>query len=275
MKGVSTVDLRQAARRAQDAGRTARVLAHRPVRSSGALVFAYHDIVETTEGSPEYAVDARSFRRQLEMTTASGHRFVTLGEIVDRIRTGAPIDGMAAVTFDDALEGVRRHAAPIVADLGVPATVFVVTDALGQQPAWWPAAGPVMGRDGLDELVAAGMHLGSHTLSHPSLPTLAPDGIARELRDSKAELEAVTGTSVDHLAYPFGHFSPTVREAARDAGYTAAFTFLNGRTTPGLDRFRLPRLTVGDHHGAVRMAYHLVRSPASWPDTQLEEFTGA
>lgn len=268
------MDLHQQVGRLRAAGRAATVMAKRPISASGALVFAYHDIVASRAECTEYAVDVERFRRQLEMTRTSGHRFVTLGEIVDLLNAGQSIDGLAAVTFDDALEGVRRHAAPVLAELRVPATVFVVTDVLGQDPPWWPGSGPIMARAGLEELAAAGVHLGSHTQSHASLPTLERKVLETEIVDSKAALEAITGSPIEHLAYPYGHFSPLVRDTASEAGYTAAFTFLNGRTIPNLDPFRLPRLTVGNHHNAARWAYHLARDPDSWPDTQLDDFTG-
>lgn len=268
------MDLNQQTGRLRAAGRAVAVLANRSIAVSGALVFAYHDVVASAAECTEYAVDVERFRRHLVMTRASGHRFVALGEIIDRLHSGASVDQLAAVTFDDALEGVRRHAAPVLDELGVPATVFVVTGALGQQPSWWPGSGPVMARAGIEELVAAGVHLGSHTASHASLPTLSPEALEREVVDSKAALEDIAGFAIEHLAYPYGHFSPAVRDAVSAAGYTAGFTFLNGRTTPDLDRYRLPRLTVGDHHTAARLAYHLAREPGSWPDTQPATFTG-
>jgi hypothetical protein len=64
-----------------------------------------------------------------------------------------------------------------------------------------------------------------------------------------------------------------VRRAAGDAGYRAAFTFLNGRIDGRHDPFRLPRLTMGSHHSALRLAHHLGRPATSWPDTQLDAVT--
>ncbi|MDP9020793.1 MAG: hypothetical protein M3N25_08325, partial [Actinomycetota bacterium] len=57
-------------------------------------------------------------------------------------------------------------------------------------------------------------------------------------------------------------------------GYRAGYSFLNGRITAGLDRYRLPRITMGRGQGRPRLAYHLVRSSRSWPDTQSDAVGG-
>ncbi|MCW2816684.1 MAG: hypothetical protein JWN84_4139, partial [Nocardioides sp.] len=38
----------------------------------------------------------------------------------------------------------------------------------------------------------------------------------------------------------------------------------------GDDVLRLPRFTMGAHHGRLRLAYHLARPADSWPDHQLD-----
>jgi peptidoglycan/xylan/chitin deacetylase (PgdA/CDA1 family) len=112
--------------------------------------------------------------------------------------------------------------------------------------------------------------IASHTRTHPSLPSLSPSALGEELAGSRRYLEDLVGAPVDLFAYPFGHHDPTVREAVAAAGYRAGYSFLNGRITAGLDRYRLPRLNMWSGQGRSRLAYHLARPPASWPPTQLE-----
>ncbi len=172
--------------------------------------------------------------------------------------------------FDDSLVGVHHHAMPILLDLGLPATVFAVSDALGSSPSWWPGAGDVMTAAQLLEMAELGFGVASHTRSHPSLPTLGRSRLGDELGGSRRALEDLVSGPVDLFAYPYGHHDPTVRLAVAEAGYRAGYSFLNGRLTAGLDRYRLPRLNMWSGQGRARLAYHLARPPASWPDTQLE-----
>jgi peptidoglycan/xylan/chitin deacetylase (PgdA/CDA1 family) len=193
---------------------------------------------------------------------------VALTALVDLLGRGVEPDGLAAVVFDDCLVGVHHHALPILAELGIPSTVFTVSEALGSPPPWWQGSGRVATRDELLEMHAAGVAIGSHTRHHPSLPTLRGQALLEELAGSRADLEQLVQEPVDLLAYPFGHHDPVVRAAAQECGYRAAFTFLNGRVVLGLDRLMLPRINMHDGLGTVRLAHHLARPAAWWPDTQ-------
>ena len=78
-----------------------------------------------------------------------GSTIVPLAEIVDRLAAGRELDGLVAITFDDALLGVLEHAAPILEAHRVPATVFVVTDVVGVDPPFWPGAARTLTTDEL------------------------------------------------------------------------------------------------------------------------------
>jgi peptidoglycan/xylan/chitin deacetylase (PgdA/CDA1 family) len=233
----------------------------------GAVVLAYHDVDVRATG---YTVTPAALEAHVAALRRSGFEIVPLERIVAALAAGQPVDRLAALTFDDALVGVHEHAVPLLARLGVRATVFAVARELGRPPAFWPEARRTMTEAELEDAMDAGMTVGSHTLTHASLVGLSGPVLADELGRSRAELEDLLGVTVDVLAYPFGHHDPRVRDAAAAAGYRCGFTFLNGRVIPRLDRFRLPRLTMGSHHGRLRFAYHLARPPDAWPDTQLD-----
>jgi peptidoglycan/xylan/chitin deacetylase (PgdA/CDA1 family) len=235
-----------------------------------AVVLGYHDVVATDAEASGMTVSAAQLDAQLRTLTRLGLSIVPLEELVDRLETRRPCDAMAAITFDDALVGVHRFALDVLARHEASATIFVVTDHLGVEPPWWPGSARTLTEAELGELVDAGHRLGSHTRSHRSLPSLDHDELVAELTDSRRQLQAWTSHPVDILAYPSGHHDPTVRAAATDAGYRAAFTFLNGRIDGSEDLWKLPRLTMGPHQAPARLAYHLLRSARSWPDHQID-----
>lgn len=179
-----------------------RLLAGGRAGGVGGIVLGYHDVV-TDSPRTRYDVPLPRFRAQLRALRAWGLQLVPLADMVARLAAGGPVDGLVAVTFDDALEGVYRHAAPVLAELEVPFTVFAVSAELGTEPAWWPDAGRIMSREHLVALAEGGASIECHTRHHPSLPLL--DGVARrdEVRGAKAELEDLTGRPVRLLAYPF------------------------------------------------------------------------
>lgn len=243
--------------------------------SPGAVVLGYHDVSAPGTHSEGMTVSADALAGHVTLLRQMGLRIVAFGDIVDRLDRGADVDGLAALTFDDALEGVHLHAMPVLRRFEAPATVFVVTDARGAEPAWWPGMARTLTDGELVEVAAAGHDLGSHTCTHRSLPALTPDELTDELERSRLAIAGLTTRPVEFLAYPSGHHNAEVRAAAQRAGYRAATTFLNGRVDDDTDPYRIPRLTMGAHLTPVRLRYHLLRAPHTWPDHQLDRVVPA
>lgn len=258
------------ARVSLSAGREAseglRVLLGRPFRTPGAVVLAYHDV--TPASATSYQVTPARFRMHLEMLRAWGAKVVDLAALVENWGAGRSVDGQVAVVFDDALDGVLRYASPIMHELGMTGTVFAISQRFDQVPEWWPGANSVISEVGLRELVDAGFDVAAHSQTHRSLPSLSDAEQRTEIAGSRADLEGLLGRSVDLFAYPFGHYDERAVAAVDEAGYQAAFTFLNGRVQAGLDRLRLPRLNMWQGQSRARLAYHLARSAESWGNVQ-------
>lgn len=236
-----------------------------PVRGHGAAVLCYHDIGTDPANRTDYYLGPDLLRAHVEWLRGWGLTIVPLTEIVDRLAAGRDLDGLVAVTFDDALLGVGTDGARVLEALRVPATVFVVSDVLGVEPPFWKGAARTLTADELRDLTASGLiRLGSHTAHHVELPTADPATRVRELADSRAALEAITGTPVDLFAYPSGHHDAPSEAAVRAAGYRAGFTFSFGRVTPTTDAFAIPRFCMTAEHDRLRLARQLARPPHRW-----------
>jgi peptidoglycan/xylan/chitin deacetylase (PgdA/CDA1 family) len=132
-----------------------------------------------------------------------------------------------AITFDDGLDSVLENAAPVLDQLGVPATVFVVADRLGVIPEWGEAYyAPherVMSEEQLRNLPKR-MSISSHTLTHPDLTAVNEETAAREIAGSRQKLENLLRRPVPHFAFPYGSFNPATVSHCRAAGYERVFT---------------------------------------------------
>ncbi len=236
-----------------------------PVRGLGAAVLCYHDVGRDPANGTDYYLSPERFRDQIEWIRDWGLSIVPLTEIVDRLLSGRDLDGLVALTFDDALAGVAEHAIPILVELNVPSTVFVVTDELGVDPPFWPGAARTLTADELVALTRTGLvSLGSHTQHHVSLPDVDPTVRAAELGASRAALDDLTGAATDFLAYPSGHHDEDCERASAAAGYRAAFTFTFGRVTRATDPFAIPRFCMSAEHDRFRLARQLARPLSSW-----------
>lgn len=113
----------------------------------------------------------------------------------------------------------------------------------------------------LRQLVAQGMTVGAHTVSHPWLPRMEAELARREIQECRSRLESYLQREIWAMAYPFGsEGSAGEREMkmAEDAGFTCAFLNHGGgcfrQTSP---RFALPRAHVTSAMEIPELEAHL------------------
>jgi peptidoglycan/xylan/chitin deacetylase (PgdA/CDA1 family) len=88
--------------------------------------------------------------------------------------------------------------------------------------------------------------IGSHTLTHSSLPHLASDEKLSEIRDSAVLCEAITGECPRDFAYPYGEFDEESEAMVAQSGFYCACTTEEGGVYSAARRTALPRLGVGN-----------------------------
>jgi peptidoglycan/xylan/chitin deacetylase (PgdA/CDA1 family) len=137
-----------------------------------------------------------------------------------------------ALTFDDGLEDIVQNAIPELQKRSIPATLFIVTEALGSDRTWEHYGGDdtrqekVMTLQQLRELPFELITIGSHSMTHPMLPAIDGDRLWHELSGSRAKLKDLLGAKVTLFSFPYGAFDEQSIEASRRAGYDRVFTAL-------------------------------------------------
>lgn len=172
------------------------------------------------------AVSPAVFKAQMAYMSNHGYRCINLSQIVQRVSSGLVCpDKCFAITFDDGYLDVYTSAAPIIQEYGFTATVFVVTECVGRagETVAWEGGCPSRFLSWADvrELSRFGISVGSHTLSHPSLPQLDEPVALREIRDSKAVIEDKLGKEVSQFSYPYSRFDSRIQRIAIESGYEA------------------------------------------------------
>ena len=228
--------------------RAAGVPAVRRRLKDAGLILCYHNVVETAQGAgcPGLHEGRERFTRQMRWLGAH-YDVIGLREFTERMTNGRSLRSVAAVTFDDGYTGVFEHAVPVVRALRMPATIFLVADAVGRSaPFPWDGAAGHRPAD-WDQIRAAlggGIEVGAHSCTHQSLPRLTDAELEREIVASRAMLRQATGVSPQFFTYPFGHWDARVRDVVQSAGYLGGLTLdfgLNGRHE---DRWALRRVNV-------------------------------
>lgn len=120
------------------AERLVRAIRRRQAGGVRVLVISYHRVTHdyvacAQDGLPSLLVSAGTLRRQLAQL-ARTRELVSLADaqrlLADPPSRG-PLRDVAAVTFDDGYADLRSVALPVLADLRIPATAFVVTGYVG------------------------------------------------------------------------------------------------------------------------------------------------
>lgn len=215
-------------------------------------VLMYHRVGDAhNDWERKYCVDAARFAEHMHILKASGWQAVSIGDFFGWLNGGAHLpDKSFLLTFDDGFLGVHQHAAPVLAAIGWPATVFLVSKLIGKRDTWCETHNPsgvtypLMDATHIRELRTQGFSFHSHTRLHKDLPTLEDDALRDQLAGSRNDLQILLGETVDYLAYPYGHYDERVLNAAQEAGYSAAFSVQPGFNRRNIDRFRLRRLDV-------------------------------
>lgn len=202
-----------------------------------AAIFYFHDIVpadrigDVPATHRPYAVTPEEFRAYVLAAAESPRQAVVAGAVPGEL--GAAFYG---ITFDDGLASDYREAFPVLREVGLRATFFVVPTLVGTAGyATWPE---------LREMVAVGMEIGSHSLTHPFVDRLSADELRREFGESKRQIEDRLGSAVRSASLPRGWAPPALDPVLRDLGYRAFCTSRVGWWHPGDAPLAMPRIAV-------------------------------
>lgn len=224
-------------------------------------VLMYHRVGEAhNEWERKYCITPLRFSEHMRALSRAGWRAVAIDEFFAWLDDKLVLPEQSfLLTFDDGFLGVYDHAAPVLAELNWPATVFLVSQLIGQRDTWCESHNPsgvtypLLEATHIRELRAQRFTFHSHTRTHADLPTLDDEALASQLSGARDDLQALLGETVEYLAYPYGHYDDRVLRAAQAAGYRAAFSVQPGFNRHDVERFRLRRLDVFGTDSAIAL----------------------
>ena len=208
-------------------------------------VLAYHKVGGFEFGGT-WITPAR-FAGHLDRLLDSGRRFISEDEFLASLGGSRERDpGEILLTFDDAYAMLAVNAVPALAERGIPALIFVVTEYAGRDNAWeLHLPGRRAAHMSWEEIRrisdAGGVTFGSHSAFHRNLTKYRPGELERELAASKKAIEERTRRPARSFSYPYGRVNRAVAEAVRKAGYEAAFTLYPPGKPAAVDPFMLRR----------------------------------
>lgn len=218
--------------------------------SSAISILMYHRV--TGDVDVELDIPFDLFRRQLEWLKLNGS-VISYSDAVDMMLAGKPPEKLHYVlTFDDAYEDFYTHVMPLLRELKLPATLFVPTDFI-DHPENVPISRSMPGAERLapmswDQLRDAAAEplvtLGSHTHTHPELPSLTDTEIEVELERAAERFQQELGFVPEHFAYPRGRWDSRVVDVIQP--FCATATIVGGALASGknFQPYLIPRVPV-------------------------------
>lgn len=200
----------------------------------------YHDALPI----PLFVLSA-DFQNQMHYLVNNNYSFITMHDIEKFYRNGVALPQKAVhLTFDDAFQSVKYEAYPILKELGIRATLFVVKGWLSLSPqAYDPTISRVLSMDEIlemrDVFEFANHTTHIHQRNHATglIQSLSHDEIKKDLMKC-ARISDYPRT----FAYPFGFYDANVVAILKDLGIEFAYTTHPGRNdldTPLLELNRM------------------------------------
>ena len=213
-------------------------------------ILTYHQIdTIPPKGAPfrSIYVTPTAFARQMAMLKLFGYTGLSMSALMPYLR-GERFGKVVGITLDDGYLNNLTHALPVLQRHGFSATCYALSQLAGKTNVWDAEIGmaqtPLMNAAQMRQWVAGDQEIGSHTRHHVRLPHIDAAKARDEIIQSKAELQDVLGTPVNHFCYPYGEFTPMHTELAREAGFHTTTTTQRSRVQKGEDLMLLPRVRV-------------------------------
>lgn len=182
-------------------------------------ILMYHNINDEYEShSTNVEMSTDDFISQMMALKDAGYTAVLFEDYINYLNYGTQLpEKPVLITFDDGYLNNYTVAFPILKQLGMKATIFIVTGRMGVDgvvtyPHFTWEQAKIMEDSGVIDIQ-------SHTHYHSELVNLSKNDLVLELRKSKYLIEKNLGKKVNVLAYPYGFSNETVRNEARIAGY--------------------------------------------------------
>jgi poly-beta-1,6-N-acetyl-D-glucosamine N-deacetylase len=242
-------------------------------------ILSYHEVAERGAALvPLYAVTPTDFVRQLDWLRNHGYHFVGVDDVLAARQGKRPLpDKAVLVTFDDGYQSVYDHAWPVLKLFHIPAVINVVG-------AWLEEKGTIdfdgkklprsvlLSWPEIEEMVHSGLvEIGSHSFDlHRGIQgnpqgNMEPAATTRrflpqekryedeaayrkrvqsDLERSSSIIRRKTGRAPRVVAWPYGRYNASTREAAERLGMTIGLTLDDGANMPDTPLWGLRRILV-------------------------------
>lgn len=201
-------------------------------------VLMYHYFYDESSGESSKNsnwMSTKKFEDQLNYLKENNYYYPTWQEVADFVdgKIDLPKNSIV-ITMDDGHKSIYNLAIPLLDEYKIPATAFIITKNFDTTNL------EKYKNSTIDfESHTNNMHRGGGTIGHGGIfPALS---VEESVKDLKTSIEKLGGNS-GALAYPYGDCTERTMQAAEQAGFKVAFTTVNKKVKPGMNKYELPRV---------------------------------
>ena len=176
-----------------------------------------------------------SFEEQLKFLKDNDYYYPTWDEVADFVDGKIDLpEKSVVITMDDGDSSVFELALPLLEKYEIPATAFIITGSIDGEYLKKYSNSILDLQSHTDD-----MHREGGNIGHGGIFTAL--SLEESTNDLKKSIEKLGGNS-GALAYPYGDCTEKTKEAVKNAGFKVAFTTVNEKIKPGMDKYELPRV---------------------------------
>lgn len=216
-------------------------------------VLCYHDV--NPKQTNDMLMDPAKFKEQMQYLKDNNYTTLTMSELYGFLKEDKKIpEKSVVITFDDGYIGNYTYAYPILKELNLHATIFMISGMLDNEL--------YVNEKQLKELSDSdAIEIQSHTAMHEHLATLSEEKQLATLKTAKEKLESVIGKPVEYLAYPYGESNKDTRTAAKEAGYKLGFSLDGAMADKSDNNYNVDRLYISNNYTMEQFITKITTAP--------------
>ena len=204
-------------------------------------ILMYHSI---SNNNNNFSVKVDNFYKQMKTMINFGYKSVNLNEIHNNRN-----EKKFVITFDDGYEDVYINALPILNELKLKATCFIVSNQIGKKNAWdndkkeFPEMN-LMNEKQILSWQKNGLEIGSHSLDHSNLIKLSLEEKMKQIIEPKKYFKDKFNININSFSYPFGGYDEACFKLIKE-NYDFAVTTRRSRyDISKFETHKIPRVPI-------------------------------
>lgn len=234
-------------------------------------VLLYHNLEDPVSGHITTNITPDLFKEHMLGLKERGYTTILVSDYYKYINGELSLpENPIIITFDDGYLSNYEDAYPILKELGMCATIFVVTSTVGEESSGGKVNTSHFTWEQAKEMQDSGIiDIQSHSFSHKNMSKISDDDLLEELTLSKDTLVENLSKDVLIFAYPYGGYNEKTLGKVIEVGYDmqvlvtnveSNLKYLAVNSENGLEKFS--RLTVsGDM--SVQDLYDMIDASVS------------